>query len=374
MSVAQYRVRLEIDLDKLKKNFSAVASRVAPGKVIAVLKANAYGLGVRPLAEVLAKEGCAGFGVAEINEALELIDLGLPVRILGNLLPDEVIHAVGNDVIVPVCDYESGQRISLAAQELGKTAKVQILVDTGMGRLGLIEDVLTAEIERIISLPNLEVFGILCHCPVAYHKFDSFTNTQLERFVKSVEALQQKGLRFEEIHMAASDAINNFPQSVQPPFNRARAGINLYGYCDNEVAHTMELEGVVSLKTQIAQIRTLPAGTTLGYGRTYRLSKESKVATIAAGYADGLPLALSNRGYVLIHGQLCPILGKVSMDYTTVLVDSVPEAKCGDEVVCLGEQGENSILLEEWIQLKGTNAYELLCSIGTRVKRVYISK
>ena len=179
-------------------------------------------------------------------------------------------------------------------------------------------------------------------------------------------------MTFVERHMAASDAINNFPASTLAPFNMVRTGINLYGYCDNEVAHTMDLQGVVELKTRLAAVRKLPAEATIGYGRTYKLRKNTIVGTIAAGYADGLPLALSNRGYVLINGKFCPILGRLSMDYTTVLLDEVPEAKCGDEVVCIGTQGENSILLEEWAQLKGTHAYELLCSFGSRVKRIYV--
>lgn len=374
MSKVESRVRLEINLNALRHNFAKIAEKVAPGKVVAVLKANAYGLGVRPIAEELAKAGCAGFGVAEACEALELTDLGLPVRILGNLLPYEIAPAIEAGVIVPVCDLESANAINESAKQQGCKVKVQIAIDCGMGRLGFRIENAFEEILKVSQLSNLELFGLFCHCPVAYLAHDDFTSMQIEDFKALLSSLEFAGLTFSEVHMAASDAINNFPETTQTPFNRVRAGINLYGYWDSKVAKTMDLQGVVSLKTKLSQVRVLPENATLGYGRTYQLRKETRIGTIAAGYADGLPLALSNRGYVLINGQLCPVLGRISMDYTTVLLDGVPDAKCGDEVVCIGTQGENSISLDEWAQLKGTHAYELLCSVGTRVERVYISE
>ena len=372
MNTQESRVRLEVSLAKLRHNFETIAERVAPAGVVAVLKANAYGLGVRPIAKLLAGCGAAGFGVAEVNEALELTGLGLPVRILGNLLPGEIEAAVANDIICPVCDLEGAERLNAEAARQNKNIRIQIAVDTGMGRLGFRYETALPQILKLKTFSNLTPFGIFSHCPVAYSKYDSFTALQIERFKQLIASLQENGMTFVERHMAASDAINNFPASTLAPFNMVRTGINLYGYCDNEVAHTMDLQGVVELKTRLAAVRKLPAEATIGYGRTYKLRKNTIVGTIAAGYADGLPLALSNRGYVLINGKFCPILGRLSMDYTTVLLDEVPEAKCGDEVVCIGTQGENSISLEEWAQLKGTHAYELLCSFGSRVKRIYV--
>ncbi len=371
MKKMESRVRLEIDLGKLRSNFLAISEHVAPAGVVAVLKANAYGLGVRPIAKLLAGCGAAGFGVAEVNEALELADFGLPIRVLGNLLPAEVPPAVEAGIICPVCDAESADRLEAEGAKQAKKVRVQVAVDTGMGRLGFLADDALEAVKQLAARPHLELFGIYCHCPVAYAKFDPFTDGQIVRFKKLLSRLGDAGFRFAEVHMAASDAINHFPEASRLPFNRVRAGINLYGYCDNTVAHAMKLEGVVTLKTGIAQVRELPAGTTLGYGRTYKLRKATRVGTIAAGYADGLPLALSNRGYVLVRGSYCPVLGRLSMDYTTICLDHVPEAKCGDEVVCIGSQDGASISLEEWAQLKGTHAYELLCSIGTRVERVY---
>ncbi len=356
----------------LRHNFDTIAKKVAPGKVVAVLKANAYGLGVKPIADLVAKHpDCAGFGVAEVREALELTGFKLPIRILGNLLPGEITPAVEANLIAPVCDLASAELLSAEAARQHKRIRVQIAVDTGMGRLGFRYENAFEQIMQVARIPNLDLFGLYCHCPVAYSKYDPFTEVQISRFKALLLRLSEAGISFAEVHMAASDAINNFAECSRAPFNRVRAGINMYGYCDNEVAHTMDLHGIVSLKTRLAQVRTLPAEATLGYGRTYKLRRESRIGTIAAGYADGLPLALSNRGYVLIGGQFCPVLGRISMDYTTVLLDNVPEAVCGDEVVCIGTQGENSITLEEWAQLKGTHAYELLCSVGSRVERIY---
>jgi alanine racemase len=174
--------------------------------------------------------------------------------------------------------------------------------------------------------------------------------------------------------MANSDAINNFPMTYYSPFNYVRTGINIYGSFDNEGQRILNLESILTLKTKLAATRTLPAGMTLGYGCTYKLMKDTKVGTIAAGYADGLPLALSNRGYVIINGSLCPVLGRVSMDYTTVSLEDAPDAKMGDEVICLGGEGPGAISVDDWAQIKGTHAYEIICSFGTRVARRYIEE
>ena len=369
MNKMESRVRLEVDLAKVRHNFETIAGRVAPGKVISVLKANAYGLGVRPIAGMLASCGSAGFAVAEVNEALELIDLGLPVRVLGNLLPAEIAPAVEAGLVCPVGDLEGATRLSAEAEKQRRNVRIQLAIDTGMGRLGILAANAAAAVEAIAKLPRLELYGIFCHCPVAYNKYDEFTVGQIVRFKALLSELADRGFSFKEIHMAASDAINNFPEAVRLPFNRVRAGINLYGYCDNEVAHTMDLRGVVTLKTRLAAADgRLSAGSTAMAPRAQNrpASAPSRPATPTV-CRWRCPIAACE----MLTSALCPVLGRLSMDYTTILLDHVPEAQCGDEVVCIGEQNGNSISLEEWAQLKGTHAYELLCSIGTRVERVY---
>ena len=174
------------------------------------------------------------------------------------------------------------------------------------------------------------------------------------------------------MHIAASDAINNFPETAKPPFNVVRTGINLHGSFDPNGRRALKVEPVLTLKTRVAQVRDLPAGTTLGYGRTWCLAAPSRIATISAGYADGLPLALTNRGFVFIGGKRCPIVGRISMDYTTVDVTDVPGVKAGDEVICFGRCGHDSITPDDWAAVKGTHAYDIICSLGGRVERIAI--
>ncbi len=366
------RVRLEIDLGKLANNVRELKRRVTPCRFMAVLKANAYGLGVTPVAQTMTNCGVDYFGVAEINEALELLPFGKPIQILGNLLPDEIAPAVEHGILIPLNDYHTAKKISDEAIRQKKTARCSLTIDTGMGRLGMVSDTALAEILRIVSLPNLAVKGIYSHFSCAFMRHDEYNLKQLSAFKLLLMELAKHDIVFEDIHMAASDALNNLPQTTQPPFNLARSGINLYGFYDNEVHQSMRLNPVVELKTKLAAVRTLPAGSHIGYGRTYKLLKETRVGTIAAGYADGLPLALSNRGFVLIDGQLCPVLGRISMDYTTVSLDNAPDAAPGDEVVCFGGQADQFISVDQWAQLKGTHAYDILCSIGPRVARVCI--
>ena len=175
------------------------------------------------------------------------------------------------------------------------------------------------------------------------------------------------------MHIAASDGVNNFPETAKKPFTVVRTGINLHGSFDPNGRRALKVEPVLALKTRVAQVRELPAGTTLGYGRTWCLSAPTKVATISAGYADGLPLALTNRGSVFIGGRRCKIVGRISMDYTTVDVTDVPDVKAGDEVVCFGKCGKDSITPDDWAALKGTHAYDIICSLGNRVQRIVLA-
>ena len=368
------RVNLEVNLNTLAENFMEIRRRVAPCRLMAVLKANAYGLGVLPVAEVVKSAGACAFGVAEINKALELAPLGLPVQILGNLLPDEIAPAVEHGIVCPLNDLEMARKISAEAVHQNRRVRCAVTVDSGMGRLGMPAENAAEQILAMRGLPNLEIQGIYSHFSSAFWRYDDYSLGQLAAFKVLLAQLAREGMTFPDIHMAASDALNNFPESTHAPFTMARCGINMYGYYDNEVRQSMRLSPVVELKTRLAAVRVLAAGSCIGYGRMHRLARPTRVGTIAAGYADGLPLALSNRGYVLVNGELCPVLGRISMDYTTISLENAPEAKPGDEVVCIGRQGDRFIPFEEWAQLKGTHVYDLLCSIGMRVHRRYLGR
>ena len=366
------RVWLEISLDILTQNYRKIADAVAPAQVLAVLKANAYGLGVLPIAHALAKAGAAGFGVAEPYEALQLLPLGKPVQILSSILPEEIDPMVAAGVTLPVTDLVTARLISAAAVRQGKTATIHFKLDTGMGRLGILANEAVGVICETRRLPGLNCEGIFSHFPFAYETGSELTNHQMDLFCGILDEVASHGITFVKRHIANSDAINNFPRACQPPFNVVRTGINLHGSFDSAGKRTLRVKPVLTLKTRLTAIRTLPTGTGIGYGHTYRLARPTCVGTVSAGYADGLPLALSNRGYLLIHGIPCPVLGRISMDYTTVSLESVPDAVVGDEVVCLGGEGIHALTVEDWAALKNTHPYEIICSFGNRVERRYV--
>jgi alanine racemase len=368
------RVWLDIDLGTLRRNYVSIADAVTPCSVVGVLKANAYGLGVEPIARALKDAGCGGFGVAELNEALSLAPLGLPVQILGGVLPEEIPEAVNAGVVLPVTDLEIAEQISRHACEQNRTARCHVLIDTGMGRLGILAEAAEDVVYRVYSLPGLDCEGVYSHFPVAYQSGSDYTNSQIDVFLSLVERLAIRGVTFARVHMANSDAINNFPRAYRSPFNVVRTGINLHGSFDIEGQQMLALSPVLSLKTRLTAVRTMPAGSCIGYGCTYRLPRDTLVGTISAGYADGLPLALSNRGHVLVRTRPCQVLGRVSMDYTTVCLDQVPDAQRGDDVVCLGGDGPTAVSVEDWAQLKGTHPYDIICSIGNRVERRYVEQ
>lgn len=372
------RVVVEIDLQALVRNYRKIAAHVKPMDVLCVLKANAYGLGVAAYAKALVEAGCTQFGVAEPYEALELLKVlkgraGVEVQMLSSVLPDEIPEMVKAGVILPMTDLAEAKLVSAAAVKAKRTAKVHFKLDTGMGRLGILAKDALGTIRAVKALPGLDCEGIFSHCPMAYEPKDPFTAKQIKLFTSIVAACAKEGIRFKKVHMAASDAINNFPETAKAPFTLVRTGINLHGSFDPYGRKALKVEPVLTLKTRVAQVRELPAGTTLGYGRTWCLNAPAKVATISAGYADGLPLALTNRGFVFIGGRRCKIVGRISMDYTTVDVTDVPGVKAGDEVICFGKCGRDAITPDDWAALKGTHAYDIICSLGTRVQRVILA-
>ena len=388
------RVVVEIDLKALVRNYRRIAAHVKPAKVLCVLKANAYGLGVADYAKALAKAGCTMFGVAEPFEALELRralgssvsslkssakdfrrkteDAKCEIQILSSILPDEIPEMVKAGVILPVIDVATAKLISAAVVKAKTVAKVHFKLDTGMGRLGILAKDALRVMREVKKLPNLDCEGVFSHFPMAYDPKDPFTKRQIVLFKGIVAAAEKEGFTFKKVHISASDGIHNFPETAKKPFTVVRTGINLHGSFDPYGRKALKVEPVLSLKTRVAQVRELPAGTTLGYGRTWCLNKATKVATISAGYADGLPLALTNRGFVFIGGKRCKIIGRISMDYTTVDVSDVKGVRPGDEVVCFGKCGKDSITPDDWANLKGTHAYDIICSLGNRVERIAI--
>jgi alanine racemase len=374
------RVTVEIDMRALARNYEKIAKRVRPLGVLCVLKANAYGLGVGHYAKALMRAGCRHFGVAEPREAAELAKVARSaggaapeIQILSSVLPDEIAPMVKAGVALPVAGPAEARAISAAASRLKRRAKVHFKIDTGMGRLGILAKDAIQVVCEAAALPWLDCEGIFSHCPMAYEPKDPFTPNQIALFKRIVAELAAKGVKFPKVHMAASDAINNFPEAAKPPFTMVRTGINLHGSFDPNGRRALDVESVLTLKARVAQVRDLPPGTTLGYGRTWCLNRPSKIATVCAGYADGLPLALTNRGFAFAGGRRCQIVGRISMDYTTIDVTDAPGVKAGDEVVLLGRCGNDSITPDDWAAMKGTHAYDVICSLGRRVERVVLT-
>ena len=228
----QSRVWLEINLDTIERNFKHIQEAVKPLQVLAVLKANAYGLGVEKIAERLDRAGAAGFCVAELKEALPLVKFGKPVQILGAVLDYEIAPAVANHIILGITDVNIARKISAESVRQNVRTEVQLKVDTGMGRLGILEDDVLAVAKEVVKLPNLDLKGIYTHFPIAYHGADRYSFTQTARFLSIIEKLAKHGINLEKRHIANSDAINNCPFATVPPFTHVRAGINLHGSFD----------------------------------------------------------------------------------------------------------------------------------------------
>jgi alanine racemase len=240
-----------------------------------------------------------------------------------------------------------------------------------MGRLGIQLRDARDVVSKLATLPHVEIEGIFSHFPNAYAENDEGTRRQVADFVSLIHDLEARGIHIPKRHIANSDGIQNVAEAHLPPFNHVRTGINLHGLFDDEGARTVDLRPVAALRTRLVSIRRLPAGTSIGYGRTCVLERETLVGVVAAGYADGMPLALSNHGRILLRGRACPVLGRISMDYTTLSLEAVPDAQVGDIATCIGRDGDLEIGVNEWAHLKNTHPYEVICGFGNRVQRHY---
>ena len=369
------RVRLEVDSNKLLNNFSAVKKRVGSCDILTVLKANAYCVGADFMGNLAVRAGAKRIGVADLHEALAMqqsINKALPVQILGVVTPDELPYAVGNDLVIPVNGLAMAEAISAEAVKQNKAATVHVILDTGMGRFGLLPENYLSEIKAIAALPMLKLEGIYSHFPCAGTPGEAGTLQQIADFKKQYEELKNAGIDFKYRHIAASDGILCQRASSQSPFNLVRLGLCWYGVCRNPAEEDIGLQPALKLTTVVGAVREMPAGATIGYNRTVKLTKKTAIATICVGYADGLPLAVTNTGRVLINGVSCPVIGRVSMDYTMVDVSNVPgTVQWGTKVTLFGCDGNEYLGTAELAQHKNTHIHDILCALGGRVERVY---
>lgn len=356
----------EIDLRAFDRNVEAIAARLPSGtKLIAMLKADGYGHGAVALARRCQPDRVAMIGVALLEEALELrlAGIALPILLLGSLDERQVRIALEHHITLGVPGPEELEAVAAVARE--RDVNIHLKLDSGMGRMGVVESELPRAIELIRSAPRLRVEALYTHFANAGDVSDPFTSAQLARFDLLVETLRQAGLSAPAHHAANSAA--TFRGIVPGDF--ARVGIALYGAEPLDL-HSPRLEPVLRWRTAIARLKELPPGHAIGYGTTFHTWRPSRIATLPVGYADGYRRGLSNRGEVLVREQRTPVVGRVSMDLVTIDVTDVNGAAVGDEVVLLGRQGNDEIPAEELAAKLDTISYEVFCGISKRVPRV----
>jgi alanine racemase len=355
----------EIDCGALRQNFAAVRSRVGPAEVLAVVKANAYGHGMAVVAQTLANDAQL-FGVANLEEAIALRAVVThPILILGPATPEEREMIAQRGFIASVSTLEEAQAFDRLAGK--RNVAVNFVVDTGMGRMGTPEKDALDVFKKVSALSKIKVHSVSSHLPVS-NEDAQYTRAELERFAELVRRFRIEIPGEYKTHILPSAGVLAFNQT---PFDIVRAGLILYGISPLPGLEK-DLQPVLTWKTRIGLIRELPEGSSISYGRTFVTPRTMRVATLTAGYADGYPRHLSNRGTaVLIHGKRCALLGRVTMDLVVVDVTDVPDAEVGDEVVLLGRQGREEIPASELAERAETITWEITTRIGSRVRRVY---
>lgn len=363
-----------INLTALAHNLSCIKRYLSPGcQVMAIVKANAYGHGAVETAQALARQGIERFAVASLDEGIALRQAGLSTSIvvLGALFEEQTLDLVAHQLTPVVSDAHILPALAKATQSHPGPYPIHLKLETGMGRLGFPPEGLRSLLDNQLLRSPLQVEGLMTHLADADGKDSSVTERQLEVFGAVLEQIQQRGVSLPFVHTANSAAIVRFPNAH---FSLVRPGIMLYGY------HTLpdtvpapDLRPVLSLRTTVVQLRTIPQGGTVSYNGTFVATRPTRIAVLPIGYADGYSRRLSHRGLVLIQGRRAPIVGLVCMDMVMVDVTDLAPVQIGDSVTLIGQQGEESIWADEVADWIGTIPYEILCGIGSRVPRLYES-
>ncbi|MDY0163997.1 alanine racemase [Desulfobotulus sp.] len=371
----EHLIWAEIRLDALARNIRALRKRSSPtASLMAVVKADGYGHGATEVARTALAHGAASLGVARMEEGIRLRTAGFaaPILVFGHTLSCHIKEMIRYRLIPSICSMEDAQRMSETALASGKTLPVHLKFDTGMGRLGFTGQPLSdpvSTVKKIRALPGLRIQGVYTHFATADQDDVDFTLTQLQTFRQILEKLEQAGVRPPIAHAANSAALIRLPESH---LDMVRPGIAMYGI---QPASTMDrqafpLEPVLSLKSKIIQIKTVPAGFSLSYGRTWIAQKPSSIATIACGYGDGFPRQLSNGCEVLVRGRRAPLRGRICMDLSMIDVSGIPGVEVGDTVTLIGQDGEQEILAETLAESVQTIAYELVTGLMPRIPRI----
>jgi alanine racemase len=370
--VIPYRVWAEIDLDALSSNLLAISRRAGSGVgTMLVVKADAYGHGAVAIAHHAVRCGVFGFGVGTSAEALELRLSGIrhPILVLGTVVDGEVPALLGHGVEIGLHSIDRAHKLQAEGRAAGRMARVHVNIDTGMGRLGVGPKRAIELIRAVDEASHLELAGVMTHISSAEGALDPRTSEQVRIFDKALEAAREEGINLGRVHISNSAALFT---GLTPLHDLVRPGISAYGILPGELPGSDELRPVLSLKSQVVFLKDMPSGSGVGYGSTWRAHGDRRIATVPVGYNDGVSWRLSNRGEVLVRGQRAPIVGRVSMDYTTIDVTDIPKVAVEDIVTIIGSDGEARIDVEEIANLADTIAYEITCSVGRRVQRICV--
>ena len=372
------RVAAYVDLDKVHENLKEVFKYVRAGtRIIPVIKTNGYGHGAVEIAKEIKDEECVfGFAVATVEEALELREGGVdkPIILLGYTFPDTYPDIVKFELRPAVFKADQAEELSKEAVKQGKEVYFHLAVDTGMRRIGVRANESSLDlVKHILSLPNVVSEGIFTHFAKADERNEKTTDKQIERFKDFIFLCEGEGIEFKYKHCSNSAGILLYPEANM---DLVRLGIVMYGLwpSDEVPLKRSEIRPVLELKSHIVYIKEIEGGDEVSYGGTYTALNKRKIATIPVGYGDGYPRTLSNKGYVLINGHYAPIVGRICMDQFMVDVTKIPEAKEGDTVTLIGHDGESYISAEELGRLSGRFNYELLCSLGSRIPRMFVKR
>ena len=366
---------VEVSKEKAIHNFLEVKKAVGPNvKVCAVVKADSYGLGCLELSKLYLENGADMFAVAIIGEALELRQeiKDKDILVLGYTNEEFYEDALNNDITLTIYNYEHALKLNTVAKSLNKTAKIHIKVETGMNRLGFLPTEENADIVgKISKMGNLSIQGAFSHQAKADEEDKTTANMQAGRFISFMKMLEARNVTIPTKHIANSATIIEMPEYY---FDMVRPGIILYGfYPSNEVNKNNYIFKIcATLKARVANVKILEAGEGIGYGHLFNTTKTTVVGTIPLGYADGYSRLLSNKGYIVVKGVKCPILGKVCMDQFMVDLSQVENPQIGDEAIIYGDGTDGAMTAEDVANVRGTISYEVLTNLSKRLPRIYI--
>ncbi len=374
IDIGRGRTWIEVDLGAVAANIATIKKAIAPRLLMTVVKANAYGHGMVPMAKAALRFGADALGVAAPEEALALRAAGIqsPILIMGHTHPDHAPALVKAGISVAVYTLETARALAAAASAQGRKAPVHLKVDPGLCRVGVAPGEAVPFAAALADLPALDVVGVFTHFSCADEGDVARTREEYALFSGVLARLETAGYRYRIRHAAASAA---FLESPETWLDMVRAGIAVYGhYPYRGCRQTVPLRPALSFKTRVTRLRKVPAGTGVGYGLTYTTPRDTVIATVPVGYADGLDKHLGNCGDVLVRGRRVPRAGTIAMDLSMIDVGALDRCEVGDEVVIIGEQGREVITLEEVAETAGTAVEHILTLLSARPSRVYLER